>query len=322
MNDYCPGATQSPQSGGVTLDLSLPPRGVWHITWDVLDAYGHQPQMSAVGRYLERMGYCPHILWNPFTGEIIQYYPASVGGRALMYNNQDGTACVQIEVFFTPGCIVDGVKYNTVAETPCVGLEGILEWTDSLGIPRVWPMGPPQWTGNLRDVNIWNGNAGHYGHCNSPGDSHTDPGPMPDLNSQGDNFLMALTDAEQKRILAWADRGNGVVPDPTAQILTTKHLGQIADAVLDDPSPLAGGGETTPRIKVTYMKQEFNVLQNMLAEQKAQIIALAGVIAAGSTVTKEEILAQLDSSVKSTLGAYVPTFEHKDVSDSAPVTSE
>jgi hypothetical protein len=122
-------------------------------------------------------------MWNPFTGDIEQYYPASVGGRALKYNNQDGAACIQIEVFFTPGCVVNGKRYNTVAETPCVGLDRILAWTDSLGIPRVWPMGAPDWTGNSRDVDTWNGNAGHYGHCNSPGDDHTDPGPMPSLVS-------------------------------------------------------------------------------------------------------------------------------------------
>jgi hypothetical protein len=136
-----------------------------------------------VSSYLKNVGYCPHLMWNPFTGDIEQYYPASVGGRALKYNNQDGAACIQIEVFFTPGCVVNGKRYNTVAETPCIGLDRILAWTDSLGILRVWPMGAPDWTGNSRDVDTWNGNAGHYGHCNSPGDDHTDPGPMPSLVS-------------------------------------------------------------------------------------------------------------------------------------------
>jgi hypothetical protein len=121
-------------------------------------------------------------MWNPFTGYLEQYYPASVGGRALKYNNQDGATHIQVEVFFTPGCVVDGVKYDTVAETPCIGLDVLLDWMDGFGIPRVWPMGAPQWSGNSRDVGIWNGNAGHYGHCNSPGDDHTDPGPMPSLN--------------------------------------------------------------------------------------------------------------------------------------------
>lgn len=181
MTDYMPGAIQSPQPGGVTLDTSLPPRWVWHITWDALKPDGSQPQMSAVSNYLIGKGYCPHIMWNPFTGEMIQYYPASVGSRALAYNDQDGAACVQVEVFFTPGCVVNGVKYETVADTPLKGLNELLAWSDTHDVPRVWPMGAPQWQGNSRDVDIWNNNAGHYGHCNSPGDDHTDPGPMPSL---------------------------------------------------------------------------------------------------------------------------------------------
>jgi hypothetical protein len=181
MSDYMPGAVQIPQPGGVTLDTSLPPRFVWHITWDALQPDGTQPEFSAVADYLKGKEWCPHIMWNPFTGDLEQYYPASVGARALTYNDQDGSACVQVEIFFTPGCVVDGIKYATVADTPLVGWAELLAWADSLGVPRTWPMGAPQWQGNPRDVGIWNGNAGHYGHCNSPGDTHTDPGPMPSL---------------------------------------------------------------------------------------------------------------------------------------------
>jgi hypothetical protein len=182
MSDYMPGAVQVPQPGGVTLDRSLPPRFVWHITWDQLRADGSQPDFSAVANYLQGKEYCPHIMWNPFTGYMEQYYPASVGSRALAYNDQDGAACIQVEVFFTPGCVVDGVKYNTVADTPLRGWAELLAWGDSLGVPRTWPMGAPQWQGNARDASVWNGNGGHYGHCHSPGDTHTDPGPMPSLN--------------------------------------------------------------------------------------------------------------------------------------------
>lgn len=214
MGDYLAGAIQSPQPGGVTLDRSLPPRVVWHITWDALNAQGGQPQMSAVSNYLKNQGYCPHLIWNPFTGEIEQYYPASVGGRALKYNNQDGVVCIQIEVFFTPGCVVNGVKYNTVADTPCVGLDKILAWTDSFNIPRVWPMGAPQWQNNARDVDIWNNNAGHYGHCHSPGDDHTDPGPMPSLGAiqianTGGSPSIPQEDEDDEMAMWVADPGDG-----------------------------------------------------------------------------------------------------------------
>lgn len=183
MNDYCPGAEQSPQPGGGGLDASIPPRATWHITWDRLDADGHQPQFSAVSNYLKNQGYCPHIMWDPFTGYMEQYYPASQSARALAAWNQDGAVNIQIETFFTPGCIRDGVKYDTVADTPLVGLSTLLEWLDGFGIPRVWPMGAPQWQGNSRDPGIWNTKAGHYGHCNVPDNNHTDPGPMPDFGT-------------------------------------------------------------------------------------------------------------------------------------------
>jgi hypothetical protein len=181
MSDYCPGAVLDLQGNGGGLDTSLPPRFVWHITWDALKPDGSQPQFSAVDNYLQNVGYCPHIMWNPFTGYIKQYYPASQSARALAAWNGDGEVCVQIEVFFTPGCVVNGVRYDTVADTPLKGFGTLLAWADSLGVPRVWPMGAPGWTGNSRDASVWNGNAGHYGHCNVPDNTHTDPGPMPSL---------------------------------------------------------------------------------------------------------------------------------------------
>ena len=68
-----------------------------------------------------------------------------------------------------------------MADTPLVGFDVLLGWMDSLGIPRTWPLGPPQWQGNSRDSDIWNAQGGHYGHCNVPDNTHTDPGPMPDI---------------------------------------------------------------------------------------------------------------------------------------------
>jgi LysM repeat protein len=181
MNDYCPGAVLSLQPGGGGLNDSLPARAVWHITWDALRPDGSQPDFGAVSNYLKKVGYCPTIMWNPFTGYIEQFYPASQSARALAAWNEDGAVNVQVEVFFSPGCVVNGVKYATVADTPLIGLDTILEWMDSLGITRTWPLGSPRWQGNSRDVNVWNANGGHYGHCNVPDNTHTDPGPMPDI---------------------------------------------------------------------------------------------------------------------------------------------
>ena len=199
---WLPGAVKSPQSGGVTLDTSLPARTVWHITWDALNL-GQRPAFSAVSNYLKTQAYCPHLMWDPFTGYIEQFYPANVGGRALVNWNQDGAVNLQIEVFFSPGTIYNGKKYDTVADTPKVGLDKIMAWVRSHGVPDRWPLGAPKWSGNSRNADTWNAAGGHYGHCHVPDNTHSDPGPMGDIFAVGktpakDGFDMASLSDLQK----------------------------------------------------------------------------------------------------------------------------
>lgn len=175
---WMPGAVRSPQPGGVTLDRSLPARATWHITADQLDANGTPPPFKNVATYLKNVQYCPTLMWDPVTGYMEQYYPADKGGRALTQWNEDGAYHVQVETYFSYGVNRDGKRYATVADTPCKGWAELLGWLDSLGIPRVWPMGSPTF-GRREDVNIWNTRAGHYGHSQVPGENHVDPGPMP-----------------------------------------------------------------------------------------------------------------------------------------------
>lgn len=180
--EWLAGAIREPQPGGVKLDKSLPARGVWHITSDV-DPGKQQPPAENIGKYLKDAGYCPHLMWDPFTGKIWQYYPASVGSRALAAWNEDGKVNIQIEVVFSRGAYRNGKQYWTVGETPLKGFDKIMQWLDSHGIPRVWPMGAPPalHTSSKRDVSIWNSKAGHYGHVHVPGNDHTDPGVFPDI---------------------------------------------------------------------------------------------------------------------------------------------
>lgn len=168
------------QSGGVTLDRGMPARLTWHITADRLDGNGAQPPLANVSTYLKRVGYCPHIMLDPFTGETIQYYPATVGARALSRWNEDGAVHIQVEVYFSPGMTRDGKQYNNLTETPCKGVEQITAWAETWGVPRTWPMGEPTW-GSNRNPDTWNSRAGHYGHSQVPGEDHTDPGPMPPI---------------------------------------------------------------------------------------------------------------------------------------------
>lgn len=180
--EWLAGAIREPQPGGVKLEKSIPSRGVWHITSDV-DPGKQQPPPENIGKYLKDAGYCPHLMWDPFTGKIWQYYPASVGSRALAAWNEDGAVNIQIEVVFSRGAYRNGRQYWTVGETPLKGFDQIMQWLDSHSIPRVWPMGTPPalHTNSKRDVGIWNSKAGHYGHVHVPNNDHTDPGFFPDI---------------------------------------------------------------------------------------------------------------------------------------------
>ena len=179
---WIPGATRSPQPGAFTLNTKLPRRGTWHITSDV-DPGKVQPSFSNVSTYLKNAKYCPHLMWDPFTGHIEQYYPADKGARALKAWNKDGARHIQVEVLFSRGAYRDGKQYWTLAETPLKGFAGIVQWLDSHGIPRTWPMGPtpPIGTPGSRSITVWNTKAGHYGHSQVPGNDHTDPGIFPDI---------------------------------------------------------------------------------------------------------------------------------------------
>lgn len=262
MTEYCPGANLVLQDNGGGLNTALPARFVWHITWDALGPNGERPSFDAVAGYLLRVAYEPHIMWDPFTGRIDQYLPASQSARALVAWNEDGAHCIQVETLFSPGCVVDGVKYATVADTPCIGLDTLLEWADSLGVPRSWPMGAPQWSGNSRDAAVWNSHGGHYGHCNVPDNTHSDPGPMPDitgaispqgtitqeqdmpLSGADHQFILEVIDDYFKNVRPFA--GNRNIIDALNQ--TRSDIGNIAAivpaSVLEQKFKLADGTVT------------------------------------------------------------------------------
>lgn len=161
-----------------------PSRVTWHTTSNVNDHnFVNELGWFTNGGVLS----APHILWDPFTGEIAQLFPADSRSLSLQNagstkTNRTGKYNIQIEVVFTAGETVNGKKYNTVAETPCKNLDKIVAWLKSLGIAEKWPAGSP--SGLQRQevsLEFWLNNGGHYGHCHVPGNSHLDPGVMPNL---------------------------------------------------------------------------------------------------------------------------------------------
>jgi hypothetical protein len=110
-----------------------------------------------------------------------------------------------------------------------------------------------------------------------------------------------VTDDQLTRLLNAADRVNGVITDPNAKVLTTNDFGAISNAVLDAKVKLPNGtDDTSLRTKVTFMKQEFNVIG-------AKVDALIGTVATlasaqpGVTLSEADILKQIDNTLRDVL---------------------
>jgi hypothetical protein len=128
-----------PLSGGA-------PRAVW-LTLGT--APGSVSVQSAAQRLISARRPC-HLVWDPVTGDIAQLVSVLRAGRALGAAehldrtagpvppgsvNAEGRVCVQIGVLGLPGTPFTG---GTLA-----GIDTIMSWLDSWGIPRRWPAGRP-----------------------------------------------------------------------------------------------------------------------------------------------------------------------------------
>lgn len=226
---WMPGATRRAVGNTGTMNGG-PARAVWHITsndddWTFKNELGYFTGGGA--------GVAPHLLWDPFTGEVAQFFPAdsrslSLQNDGAVKTNRTGKYCIQIEIVFTEGETVNGKRYNSVRETPCKGLDQIMAWLRSLGIPDVWPGGAP--TGFVRDTvpaEMWLEAGGHYGHNQVRGNRHVDPGPMPNLFAS--------------------------IPAPPATSKPTVSLAHVVAAARKDPA--AAQGHTTYKAEVLLVEK-------------------------------------------------------------------
>lgn len=160
---------------------------------------------GAVAAY-RAQGFCPHLTWDPTTGRIVQHLPFDIAASTLAHKGDPHTnrlGAIQIEV----------VGYARVPFTdgPCVGLDEIVALIDQLGVPRVWPAGPPlpypqsYGAGNgQRDPWLWSNVPGWYAHSQIPGNDHGDPGPIDIariLNAGGAPVIVPTEKEEDMRIL-------------------------------------------------------------------------------------------------------------------------
>jgi hypothetical protein len=158
------------------------PRAVW-LTLGA--AGGSVSVQSAAQRLISERRPC-HLVWDPVTGGIAQLVSVLRAGRALGAAehldwapgqarlhpdsvNAEGRVCVQIGVLGQPG---DPFTTGTL-----VGIDKIMSWLDSWGIPRRWPAGRPEVSraGGLRSRAQW-ARGGHFGASQVPRCENVGPG--------------------------------------------------------------------------------------------------------------------------------------------------
>ncbi|MFB9838469.1 hypothetical protein [Actinoallomurus acaciae] len=129
---WLPGAVrlQSRHDGGSLRGGA--PRAVWHTSeHDPLAISAH-----SAAQHLEQQGTNAHVVWNPFSGQIVQMVPATQAALLLPDGiGREGRRCVQI--------LVVGLAREPFTEGAMQGLGLIVDWLDTWQVPRRWPAGPP-----------------------------------------------------------------------------------------------------------------------------------------------------------------------------------
>jgi hypothetical protein len=149
---------------------------------------------SAAQRLIGERRSC-HLIWDPVTGDVAQLISVLRAGRALGAAdhldwapgrvrsdsenvNAEGRVCVQVGVLGHPGQPFTG--------GPLVGIEMIVSWLDSWGVPRRWPAGRPEGyrielpaaaaaVVDRRSRVAW-ARGGHFGASQVPGCENAGPG--------------------------------------------------------------------------------------------------------------------------------------------------
>jgi hypothetical protein len=149
------------------------PRAVWHTSENDPLAISAR----SVAQRLEQRGKNAHVVWNPFTGEIMQMVPATQAALLLPDGiGREGRRCLQI--------VVVGFAVEPFTDGAMKGVGLIIDWLDAWQIPRRWPAGrplpPPEAYTGSRDRRLW-ARGGHYGVSQVPHTTAPAPGAI-DVN--------------------------------------------------------------------------------------------------------------------------------------------
>ncbi|MGW2920430.1 peptidoglycan-binding protein [Streptomyces angustmyceticus] len=191
---WMPGARSCDVGDHAPTDTQYPAKAIAHITWDRNATAAKPADLVPFANLLTYfrgggVGMAPHILWDPFSGQVAQFYPATSRSKSVVdlaggtRTNRAGKVVIQIEALFFPYCRVNGTVYATLADTPCKGWDALNSWVHSWGVPNTWPMGRPADFTPHRSESVWETAGGWYGHSQVPENDHQDPGSWPGFAS-------------------------------------------------------------------------------------------------------------------------------------------
>ena len=164
--------------------------GAPRVVWLTLGtAPGAVSVQSAAQRLITEQRAC-HLIWDPETGDIAQLISVLRAGCALgaadnlgwapararlqpQNVNAEGRVCVQVGVLGHPA--------DPFTSGPLLGVEAIVSWLDSWGVPRRWPSGRPEGyrdgvpPGCCRSRAQW-ARGGHFGASQVPWCDNGGPG--------------------------------------------------------------------------------------------------------------------------------------------------
>ena len=143
--------------------------GAPRVVWLTLGSLANAVSVQSAAQLLVAEHRPCHLVWNPTTGEIAQLISVLRAGRALGAPdrldwtpvrihrrpenvNAEGRVCVQIGVL--------ALAAEPFTNGPMIGVEAIMSWLDSWGVPRRWPGGQP---GSWTEVGRAGGRAGVVG---------------------------------------------------------------------------------------------------------------------------------------------------------------
>lgn len=180
--DRIAGSSWLSGNGGDQVAATGGARSVWHTT--------EGPSIAAAVSAYRANNSWPHATWDPRTGEVVQHLHVNQSARSVQ-NLSGGVQTNRYGVVLQ----VETVAHAAVPFTngPLAGLDRIMDWMRSNGVPDVWPMGQPLAYGpderrpgvspaayglnnGDRDPAIWTAKGGHYGHSQVPENDHGDPG--------------------------------------------------------------------------------------------------------------------------------------------------